>query len=158
MEKQLKIINTLLLALVFSSLLFLYIKRGPEAVITVSAPSIGITFLLLLFSFAEFTLAARRRYQVSSAPGAMFMKMARFLYSPQTIEDIFEPTQRDFLDEYSDAVSDYLLADNLKAFGKAGVWVVQVRCKYFFAFLRTVIRQNFVTVFMRKVMQFIVGK
>ncbi|MFK7845059.1 MAG: hypothetical protein AB8G77_07155 [Rhodothermales bacterium] len=158
MKKIIKIVHTLLLAFVFSFLLFLYIQHGPMAVVNISMSSILIVLILFLLSFVEITLSARRTYQVSGAPGALFMKMARYVYSQKTIEEVFEPTQRDFLDEYADAISDYILAESVATQSTASWWVIKVCSKYYFGFFSAVVRQNFITVFVRRVYQLIVGR
>ena len=86
------------------------------------------------------------------------MRLVGFVYSSKTIADVFEPTQRDFLDEYADAISDYILAENVATLSSASWWVFRVRCKYYFAFLRAIVTQNFITIFVRKVYQLIVGR
>ncbi len=158
MKKIIKITNTLLLAFVFSFLLYLYIKQGPQAVVNISMPSIFVSLVLFVFSFAEIRFSPRRTYQVENAPGAMFMKLVRHVYSAKTIEEVFEPTQRDFLDEYADAISDYLLAEDMSAQSSAGWWVFKVRCKYYFAFLRAVAKQNVLTLVMRRMYELMVSK
>ena len=153
MKRLIKIGNTLLLAFVFSFLLFLYIQQGPQAVVNISMPSLFVALILFVFSFAEVTYSARSRrpYRGHGDPGAMFMKLARYLYSEKTVEEIFEPTQRDFLDEYADAKSEYILAEDVGSISSSSWWIFRVRCKYYFAFLRAVVRQNFVTMFVRRV-------
>ncbi len=158
MKRYIKIINTFLLAFVFGFLLFLYIKHGPQAVVNISMPSIIVSLILFILSFAEIKLSARSTYQVNGSPGPLFMRLMRFFYSEKTIEEVFEPTQRDFLDEYADAISDYILADTTATLGSASWWVFRVRCKYYSAFLRAIVTQNFITMFVRKMYQLIVGR
>ncbi len=158
MNRFIKFINLLLLAFVFGSLLYLYFKHGPQAVVDISMPSILVSFILLVFSFVEITRSARRTYEVNAAPGAVFMKMVRFFYSEKTIVEVFEPTQRDFLDEYADAISDYVLADHWTIRSSAGMWVFRVRCKYYFAFFRAVLKQNHIAVFFQRVLLLLAGK
>ncbi len=157
MKKILKIANTLLLAFVFSFLLYLYFWQGPQAVVNVSMPSILISLVLLVFSFIEITRSARRAYSVKNAPGALLMRMLRHVYSEKTIEEVFEPTQRDFLDEYADAISDFALAETVVTQSVSGARVFSIYCRYYIAFLRTILQQNVVSNMVRHVFQIIVG-
>ena len=84
--------------------------------------------------------------------------MARFFYGEKTIVEVFEPTQRDFLDEYADAISDYMLAEHWTSRRDASFWVFRVRCKYYFAFFRAVLKQNFIAVFFQRVFLLLAGK
>ena len=158
MKKIIKIVNTLLLAVVFGILLFLYFKQGPLAVVNVSTPSIVISLIIFVLNFVEITLPARRNYKVSNAPGALLIKLVRHVYSEKTVEEVFEPTQRDFLDEYADAISDYMLAEDFRTLVRKSWWVFTVRCRYYFAFSRAVIKQNLVAFYFRKVYQLAAGK
>lgn len=157
MKKILKIANTLLLAFVFSFLLYLYVRQGPQAVLSISMPSILVSLILLVLSFVEITRSARRAYSVKNAPGALLMRMLRHVYSEKTIEEVFEPTQRDFLDEYADAISDFALADTVIAQSVSGTRVFTIYCRYYIAFLRTILQQNVVSNMVRHVFQLIVG-
>ena len=158
MKKVIKIVNTLLLALVFGILLYLYFKEGPMAVVNVSTPSIAISLIIFVLNFVEITMPAKRHYKVSNAPGAILLKLVRRVYSQKTVEEVFEPTQRDFLDEYADAISDYMLAEDIGTLARKGWWVFTVRCRYYFAFCRAVLKQNFVAFYFRKVYQLAAGK
>lgn len=153
MKRLIKIVNTLLLAFVFIFLLVLYIQKGPLAVVNISLPSIVVSLVLFVLSFVEIASAAKKLYRIRGAPGGLFMKLVGRFYSRKTIEEVFEPTQRDFLDEYADAISDYLLAERLGDQLSAAGWVFKIYCKYYFAFFRAVLRQNFVTIFFRRMYQ-----
>lgn len=158
MKKILRISNTLLLAFVFSFLLYLYIRQGPQAVLSISMPSILVSLILLVLSFIEITRSARRAYSVKDAPGALLMKMLRYVYSEKTIEQVFEPTQRDFLDEYADAISDYALAETVVTQSTSGLRVFSIYCRYYAAFFRTVLQQNVVSNMVRHVFQLVAGR
>ena len=86
------------------------------------------------------------------------IKLVRHVYSEKTVEEVFEPTQRDFLDEYADAISDYMLAEDFRTLVRKSWWVFTVRCRYYFAFSRAVIKQNLVAFYFRKVYQLAAGK
>ena len=79
MNRLIKFINILLLAFVFGTLLYLYLTKGPQAVVEISMPSILLSFIVLVFSFVEITRSARRTYEVNVAPGAVFMKNGALL-------------------------------------------------------------------------------
>ena len=146
-----------MLAFVFTFLLVLYLKEGPLAVVNISMPSIIVSLVLFVLSFVEIASAAKKLYKIRGAPGGLFMKLIGRFYSKKTMEEVFEPTQRDFVDEFVDAISDYLLSEELFAQLRAVGRVFQIYCKYYFAFFHAVLRQNFVTVFFRRMYQVLAG-
>ena len=156
-KQSLRILNVILLAIAFFFLLFTFIIEGPHAVLEISLPTLVFAMILFFLSFVEITISERRKYLVHGVPGATVMKTLRMVYSRETLEDVFEPVHRDFLDEYADAISDYLLADDVDQQRRAGFEVMGICCRYYFAFFRAILNQNFFMTSIRSFYRFILG-
>lgn len=157
-KKSLRILNVILLAIAFLYLLITFVTQGPHAVLEVSFPTLAFSMTLFFLSFVEFTISAGPTYLVHRAPGARVMKLLRLVYSQGTMEEVFEPVHRDFMDEYAEALGDLILTDNVVVQQRARLAVTGVCCRYYMAFLRAVATQNVFATVLRRMFSFIVGK